>query len=58
MKITVQVDKRLLDQITEMYATKNQNYAVNSVLREFVTLNRFKKLMKRHAGTLEFEGYP
>jgi hypothetical protein len=38
-------------------ATKTRTEAVHMALREVVALRRFKRLMKKHAGKLRFEGY-
>jgi Arc/MetJ family transcription regulator len=52
--ITLRVDARLVDEAAKILGAKSRTDAVHKALREIVTLRRFKKLMKKHAGKLEF----
>ena len=54
--ITLRVDARLVDEAAKILGAKSRTDAVNTALREIVALRRFKKLMKKHAGKLEFAG--
>jgi len=56
MKTTIRIDKRLVDEVVDMFPAKCRSAAVNNVLREFVALSSFKKLMNDHSGKLEFAG--
>jgi Arc/MetJ family transcription regulator len=52
-----EVDIQLVDEAAKLLGIKSRGEAVHAVLREIVALHRFKKLMKKYAGRLEFEGY-
>ena len=53
----IRLNKRLVDEATKILGAKSQTDAVDTALREIVALRRFKKLMKKHAGKLEFAGH-
>jgi Arc/MetJ family transcription regulator len=55
MKTTVKLDARLVDEAVKVLGVKSRTCAVHTALREIVELHRFKKLMKRYAGKLEFK---
>ena len=57
MKTTIRIDKRLVDEVSEIFGAKCRSEAVNNALREFVALSRFKKLINNHSGKLNFAGY-
>ncbi|MGC2697291.1 MAG: type II toxin-antitoxin system VapB family antitoxin [Candidatus Angelobacter sp.] len=52
--ITISVDAKLVDEAAKILGAKSRTEAVHIALREIVALRRFKKLMKKHAGKLEF----
>jgi Arc/MetJ family transcription regulator len=52
--ISIRLDKRLVDEATRILGVKSRTEAVHKALREGVALRCFKKLMKKHAGKLEF----
>ncbi len=54
---SIQIDKRLVDEATRILSAKSRTDAVHTALREVMALGRFKKLMKKHAGKLEFAGH-
>lgn len=52
----LKIDKQLADEAVNVLGAKSRTEAVRIALREIVTLGRFKKLMKKHAGKLQFVG--
>lgn len=54
---SIRLNKRLVDEATRILGAKSRTDAVHTALREVVALGRFKKLMKKHAGKLEFAGH-
>lgn len=54
---TIRLDAKLVDEVAKILDAKSRTDAVNIALREIVALSRFKKLMKKHAGKLEFQGF-
>lgn len=54
---SIRLDTRLADEAAKVLGVKSRTDAVHTALREIVALRRFKKLMKKHAGKLEFAGY-
>jgi Arc/MetJ family transcription regulator len=56
-KTSVMVNAHLVDEAAKILGTKSRTEAVHIALREIVALRRFKKLMKKHAGKLEFAGH-
>ena len=58
MAITsIRLDKRLADEAAGVLGVKSRTAAVHAALREIVALKRFKKLMSKYAGKLEFSGH-
>ena len=55
-KTSVRINARLVDEAAKILGAKSRTDAVHTALREVVSLRRFKKLMKKHAGKLEFAG--
>jgi Arc/MetJ family transcription regulator len=53
---TIRVNAKLVDEAAKILGAKSRADAVNTALREIVALQRFKNLMKKHAGKLEFSG--
>ena len=47
----------MADEAARLLGVKSRTEAVHLALREIVALQRFKKLMKKHAGKLKFEGH-
>lgn len=46
----------MLDEATKALGAQSRTAAVHTALKEVVALHRFKRLMKRYAGKLEFAG--
>jgi Arc/MetJ family transcription regulator len=57
-KTTIRIEAQLADQAVRILGSKSRTDAVHSALSEIVALLRFKKLMKKYAGKLEFAGDP
>jgi Arc/MetJ family transcription regulator len=55
-KTSVRINARLVDEAAKILGAKSRTEAVHMSLHEIVSLRRFKKLMKKHAGKLEFAG--
>ncbi|HEY2115692.1 MAG TPA: hypothetical protein VGJ51_11405 [Candidatus Angelobacter sp.] len=57
-KVTsIKLNARLADEAAKLLSAKSRADAVRMTLREIVALRRFKKLMKKHAGKLKFQGH-
>jgi Arc/MetJ family transcription regulator len=54
---SIRLDKRLADEAAQVLGVKSRTAAVHAALREIVALKRFKKLMSRYAGKLEFSAH-
>jgi Arc/MetJ family transcription regulator len=54
---SIRLDSRLADEAAKILGVKSRREAVRIALGEIVALNRFKKLMKKNAGKLSFNGY-
>jgi len=54
---SIRLDTQLADEAVKVLGVKSRTEAVHVALREIVALKRFKKLMKRNAGKLAFDGY-
>ena len=54
---SIRLDKRLADEAAEVLGVKSRTEAVHAALREIVALKRFKKLMSKYGGKLEFSGH-
>lgn len=54
---SIRLDTQLADEAARILGAKSRTEAVHRALREIVALKRFKKLMKKHAGKLEFAGH-
>jgi Arc/MetJ family transcription regulator len=54
---SIRLDTRLADEAAKILGVKSRTEAVHIALREIVALKRFKKLMKKNAGKLSFDGY-
>ncbi len=55
-KTSIRLDTQLADEAARVLGAKSRTEAVHMALREIVALERFKSLMKKHAGKLEFAG--
>jgi Arc/MetJ family transcription regulator len=53
---SIRLDARLVDEAARILGAKSRAEAVHTALREVVALRRFKKLMKKNAGKLEYAG--
>jgi len=54
---SIRLDKQLADEAARILGVKSRTEAVHAALREIVALEKFKRLMKKHAGKLKFAGY-
>ena len=54
---SIRLDTDLADEAAKILGVKSRTEAVHIALKEVVALKRFKKLMKRYAGKLSFEGH-
>jgi Arc/MetJ family transcription regulator len=54
---SIRLDIRLADEAARVLGLKSRTEAIHVALREVVALRRFKKLMKKNAGKLRFEGH-
>ena len=53
---SIRLDMRLADEAKKILGVKSRAAAVHVALTEVVALRRFKRLMKKHAGKLQFAG--
>jgi Arc/MetJ family transcription regulator len=53
---SIRLDTRLADEAVKVLGVKTRTEAVHVALREMVALKRFKNLMKKNAGKLQFSG--
>jgi hypothetical protein len=53
---SIKLNARLVDEAAAILGAKSRTDAVHTALREIVALRRFKKVMKKRAGKLEFAG--
>jgi hypothetical protein len=53
---SIRPETRLANKAAKTLGAKSRTDAMHKALREIVALRRFKKLMKKHAGKLEFAG--
>jgi Arc/MetJ family transcription regulator len=51
---SIRLDTQLADEAVRILGAKSRTDAVHTALREIVALRRFKKLMRKNAGKLEF----
>jgi Arc/MetJ family transcription regulator len=54
---SIRLDKRLADEAAEVLGVKSRTEAVHTALREIVALKRFKTLMSKYGGKLEFSAF-
>jgi len=54
---SIRLDTELADEAAKILGVKSRTEAVHVALKEVVALKRFKKMMKKYAGKLSFEGY-
>jgi len=54
---SIRLDTQLADEAVKILGAKSRTDAVHTALREIVALRRFKKLMKKNAGKLQFAGH-
>jgi Arc/MetJ family transcription regulator len=54
---SIRLDTQLADEAARILGAKSRTEAVHTALREIVALRRFKKLMKKYGGKLEFAGH-
>jgi Arc/MetJ family transcription regulator len=54
---SIRVNKRLVEEAAKVLGVKSRSEAVDAALREVVALKRFKMLMAKYAGKLDFAGH-
>jgi Arc/MetJ family transcription regulator len=54
---SIRLDADLAEEAAKILGAKSRTEDVDVALREIVALKRFKKLMKKQAGKLSFDGY-
>jgi Arc/MetJ family transcription regulator len=54
---SIRLDTQLADEAVKVLGVKSRTEAIHVALREIVALQRFKNLMKKHAGKLSFDAY-
>ena len=54
---SIRLDTQLADEAAKVLGVKSRTEAVHVALREIVALQRFKQLMRKHAGKLSFAGH-
>lgn len=52
---SIRLNIQLADEAVKVLGAKNRTEAVHLALKEIVALRKFKNLMARHAGKLNFE---
>jgi Arc/MetJ family transcription regulator len=54
---SIRLDTKLADDAAKVLGVSNRSEAVHMALREVVALKKFKQLMSKYGGKLEFEAY-
>ncbi|HTR23534.1 MAG TPA: type II toxin-antitoxin system VapB family antitoxin [Terriglobales bacterium] len=54
---SIRLDTQLADEAAKILGVKSRTEAVHVALREIVALKRFKALLKKNAGKLDFAGH-
>jgi len=54
---SIRLDTRLANEAVKTLGAKNRSEAVHTALREIVALGKFKDLMAKHGGLLDFEAH-
>ena len=54
---SIRLDTHLADEAARILGAKSRTEAIHTALREIVALKSFKKVLKKHAGKLEFAGH-
>lgn len=54
---SIRLDTKLADDAAKVLGAGSRSEAVHTALREIVALNKFKKLMAKHGGKLQFEAH-
>lgn len=54
---SIRLDTRLANEAVKTLGAKNRSEAVHMALREIVALGKFKDLMAKHGGLLDFEAH-
>ena len=55
-RTSIRLDMKLADEAAKVLGVKTRTEAIHVALREIVAVERFKKLMRKHAGKLKLEG--
>lgn len=53
---SIRLDTKLADEAAKLLGAKSRTEAVHVALREVVALQKFKRLMKKYGGKLDFSG--
>lgn len=54
---SIRLDTKLADDAVKALGARNRSEAVHMALQEVVALKKFKELMSKYGGKLEFEGH-
>jgi Arc/MetJ family transcription regulator len=54
---SIRLDTDLADEAVKILGAKSRTEAIHLALSEIVALKRFKKLMRKRAGKLSFDGF-
>ncbi len=54
---SIRLNIKLADEATKVLGVKNRSEAVHTALKEVIALKRFKNLMTKHGGKLEFKDH-
>lgn len=54
---SIRLDTKLADDAVKALGARNRSEAVHRALREVVALKKFKQLMSKYGGKLEFEAH-
>lgn len=54
---SLRLDTKLADEAVEALGAKNRSEAIHTALKEVVALKKFKELMSKHGGKLEFKAH-
>jgi hypothetical protein len=54
---SIRLNTQLANDMARILGTKSRTKAAQTALQEVLALRRFKKLMKKNAGKLEFAGH-
>ena len=54
---SIRLDKKLADEVKSALGVKTRTEAVHRALEQVAEMNRFRKLMKKYGGKLQFKNF-